>query len=535
MQREHLHVAATMGSAVPATPQNHEGRGVGSTVGADWIASEMLPAASAVRDAVEQLHIAQGWLIETQTIVWFEGDGETRRLCVASSDIANPAVQEAAEQWHTDAPRCFRADAQALRPYFAELGAEPGRETATTRAQALSLRELAEEAPVVSFVEAMLAEASERRASDVHIEPFENDLKVRFRIDGLLMLWRTVPRALFDAVSSRIKILSGMDIAERRLPQDGRQSLRLGHRTIDARVSSLPTTWGESIVIRFLGKQSSLPTLAQLGLDDDQRTRIEDMASATSGLLLVTGPTGSGKTTTIYRLITDANDGVRKIVSVEDPVEIDLPGVLQTPVRPEIGLDFASSLRSILRQDPDVIMVGEIRDAETASIAVQAALTGHLVISTLHTTSAIAALSRLMDLGVEGYFIADVLRGLVGQRLVRSLCPHCSVPTEDPDAEAFACAHMAPAASETPPAWRRPAGCPRCAMTGFLGRTALFETAAITPALRTAIRQRADEATMEALCRQSGFRSVLQDGLIKARGGVTTVREVQRVVGGPRA
>lgn len=534
MQREHLHAAVSMDGVRPAAAQTLQGDGLASAAVAEPITSEALPAVRAVRDAVEALHIAQGWLIETQTIVWFDDDGASRQLCVASSDIANPAVQEAAEQWHAEAPRCFHADAQALRPYFAELGAEPDRTTATARAHALSLRELAEEAPVVAFVDAMLAEASERRASDVHIEPFEDELKVRFRIDGLLVLWRTVPRGLFDAVSSRIKILSGMDIAERRLPQDGRQSLRLGQRTVDARVSSLPTTWGESIVIRFLGKESNLPTLAQLGLDDNQRARIEDMAATTSGLLLVTGPTGSGKTTTIYRLITNANDGVRKIVSVEDPVEIDLPGVLQTPVRPEIGLDFASGLRSILRQDPDVIMVGEIRDAETASIAVQAALTGHLVISTLHTTSAIAAVSRLLDLGVESYFIADVLRGLVGQRLVRRLCPHCCLPAQDPDAEAFACAHLAPGDREAPPAWRRPAGCPRCTMTGFLGRTALFETAVITPDLRTAIRQRADEAALEALCRQSGFKTVLQDGLIKARSGLTTLPEVQRVIGGPR-
>lgn len=498
-------------------------------VGAHVLQADDLPSAALVRETAAKLRVPAAWLTERQAIVWTTDVHGSQRLCIASSDPADPALQEAAEQWSTEEPIYYLGEPQALQPYFAELGAGV---PATVAADAGRLREIASEGPVIAFVDAMLAEAHARRASDVHIEPFEDGLSVRFRIDGLLTPWRTAPRALFDAVSSRIKILSGMDIAERRLPQDGRQSLRFGAVSVDARVSSLPTTWGESIVLRFLGRPGSLPTLPQLGLDAEQESAVRTMARATSGMLLVTGPTGSGKTTTIYRLITDANDGLRKIVSVEDPVEIDLPGVLQTAVRPDIGLDFATGLRSILRQDPDIIMVGEIRDPETAAIAVQAALTGHLVISTLHTNSAIAAVARLLDLGVESYFIADVLRGLVGQRLARRLCPHCSAPSDGAEEEAYARTHVAARHLTAAPAWKRPVGCVRCGQSGFLGRIGFFEAVAIAPDVRAAIRHREDESAIETLSRAAGFRSLAEDGVLKARSGQTTIGEVQRVIGG---
>jgi general secretion pathway protein E len=503
--------------------------------GAARASAEDLPPTHVVRQAISRLHIAWGWLAATQTIVWFTDTPDGERLCVASSNIDDPAVQEAAEQLHRAAPICFHVDPNALRPYFAEIGAEIDAEAVVARADPAHLRELAEETPVIDFVNAMLSEASARRASDVHVEPFEDRLSVRFRVDGILTLWRTAPRSLFDAVSSRIKILSGMDIAERRLPQDGRQTLRIAGKEVDARVSSLPTTWGESIVVRFLGKHTGLPDMNALGLAPDQRDVVRTLVGATSGMVLVTGPTGSGKTTTVYRLVTDLNDGLRKIVSVEDPVEVDLPGVLQTQVRSEIGLDFATGLRSILRQDPDIILVGEIRDSETASIAVQAALTGHLVISTIHTTSALAALTRLLDLGVEGYFVADVLRGLVGQRLARRLCPHCSAPDEGVAEEEFAKQHLPASLTATPPAWRRAVGCSQCSMTGYAGRFGVFETTAITPALRQAIRDRADENALEAIARSTGYRTAFEDGLVKARAGMTTLREVQRALGGSRS
>jgi general secretion pathway protein E len=506
--------------------------------GTPLISASELPPAAAVTSAVVRLRIARAWLNRTQTIAWFRATPDGERLCVASANIDDASVREAAEQFHHAAPICFRAEPNVLRPYFAELAAEMEADLAVARADPARLRELAEEAPVIDFVNTMLTEAVAKRASDVHIEPFEDRLTVRFRVDGALMLWRTAPRALFDAISSRIKILSGMDIAERRLPQDGRQTLRIGGGELDARVSSLPTTWGESVVIRFLGKHSGLPDLDELGFAGDQRTLVRELVGASSGMVLVTGPTGSGKTTTVYRLITDLNHGLSKIVSVEDPVEMDLPGVLQTQVRSEIGLGFATGLRSILRQDPDVILVGEIRDSDTASIAVQAALTGHLVISTIHTTTALAALTRLLDLGVEGFFVADVLRGLIGQRLVRRLCPHCSTPLITPgegaSEEAFAHMHLSASAMSEPPAWRKANGCDHCANTGYLGRLGVFETIATTPALRAAIRERADEGTLESIARSAGFRSAFEDGVAKARAGMTTLQEVQRAIGGSR-
>ena len=316
---------------------------------------------------------------------------------------------------------------------------------------------------MIDFVNGVFAEALARRASDVHVEPFEDQFFVRMRIDGMLVTARRGPRSNFDAVCSRIKLLSGMDIGERRLPQDGRQTIRVSGQQVDLRVSALPSTWGESVVLRLLGKTSRLPDLEELGLGEAEAERLLALAEQPNGVLLVSGPTGSGKTTTIYRLLTHLNDGVRKIVTVEDPVEFDLPGVVQVHVKSDIGLTFAAGLRAMLRQDPDVIMVGEIRDPETAKIAVQAALTGHLVISTVHTNSALAAVSRLLDLGVEDYLLADVLRGVVGQRLVRRLCPHCATPAR-PSSAATTRPRRRPAwRCEGAADWREPAGCEACA------------------------------------------------------------------------
>lgn len=479
----------------------------------------LAPATGAVALALDRFHLARSWLVSNQAILWIEQDNDSERLCVASPKIESTALQEAAEQLLPTPPRLFRAPANLLAPYLAELGADAGSRQAPDPDH---LRELAEEAPVVDFVNAMLADAAARRASDVHIEPFEDRLSVRFRVDGVLVLWRDAPRTMFDAVASRVKILSGMDIAERRRPQDGRQSLRLLGADTDVRVSSLPTSWGESIVLRLLGKQSGLPGLHELGFSATQQAAMRGLIGGASGMILVTGPTGSGKTTTVYRLVSELNDGLRKIVTVEDPVEVDLPGVLQTHVRPEIGLTFATGLRAILRQDPDIILVGEIRDAETAAIATQAALTGHLVISTIHTTSALGAITRLMDLGIENYFIADVLRGLVGQRLVRRLCAACRTPETAGD--------VAP--HETA-AWRAGAGCVRCGETGFRGRIGVFEIATMTPPLRAAIRSGADEQALERCARETGFVTAFEDGALKAQAGETTMREVQRALSSP--
>lgn len=404
--------------------------------------------------------------------------------------------------------------------------------TVSGTADAARLRELAQEAPTIDFVNAVFAEALTRRASDVHVEPFEDRFLVRMRIDGVLSTARAAPRANFDAVCSRIKLLSGMDIGERRLPQDGRQSIRVSGQEVDLRVSTLPCSWGESIVLRLLGKTSRLPELRELGVGTDQEKMLIGMAEQPNGVFLITGPTGSGKTTTIYRLLTHLNDGERKIITVEDPVELDLPGVIQVRVRSEIGLTFAAGLRSILRQDPDVIMVGEIRDPETARIAIQAALTGHLVISTVHTNSALAAIPRLLDLGVEDYLLADVLRGVAGQRLVRRLCVDCARPSTAAEAalhEAAVPPHLRAQLANESAHWHEPVGCPKCSGSGFRGRVGLYEIAAASNEITAGVRSGADEDHLTALARKAGFLSFGDDGFLKARRGETALTEIYRV------
>ncbi|PTQ11427.1 type II secretion system protein [Sphingomonas oleivorans] len=463
-----------------------------------------LPASAAVAEAIERLHIPLGWLAEKQAVLWFEGMGAEERLCLAGPRAYDAELQEAAEQGHDAPARLHLVASEAIAPLLAALGEEAQTEAAAASISTPSrLRELAEEAPVIDFVNAMFAEAVARRASDIHVEPFEDVMTVRLRVDGLLVPWRSAPRTSFDAVASRIKLLSEMDIAERRLPQDGRQSIRMAGQDIDARVSSLPTVWGESIVLRFLGKTRDLPTLTGLGLSDEDAARLLATIAKPNGIVIVSGPTGSGKTTTVYRLISHLNDGVRKIVTIEDPVEIDFPGVLQMNVRADIGLSFAAGLRSILRQDPDVIFIGEIRDSETARIAVQAALTGHLVISTVHTDSAVAAITRLLDLGLEDFLLADVLTGLVAQRLLRRLCTECGGT-----------------------------GCAQCGDSGYRGRIGAFEVVTLDAPLRAAIRSRASQDELLAIARASGLRTMQEDAALKTRRGETSLGELRRVLGG---
>jgi general secretion pathway protein E len=461
------------------------------------------------------------WFVEHDVIVWRESDGV---LCAAGPRLHDVAIQEAIEQWAGATPLLYLAKAMTVEPILIALSGDHSR---VLEADPKRLAELAEEAPVIDFVNSVFAEAMSRRASDVHFEPFEDKLIVRLRVDGVLSQRRVGGAELFDAVASRLKLLSGMNIAERRLPQDGRQSIRVAGQEIDVRVSSLPTTWGESIVVRLLGATHRIPELSELGLTQPQRSLLLEAIGQPHGLVLVTGPTGSGKTTTVYRLLSHLNDGVRKIVTIEDPVEFDLPGVLQMGVRADINLDFAAGLRSILRQDPDVIFVGEIRDAETAQTAVQAALTGHLVISTVHTNSALAAVARLTDLGVEPFLLADVLRTLIGQRLVRGVCPSCG--TIDPEVKAHS---LLPASlRDSAPRWRLGTGCKTCGTSGYQGRSGVFETVRITPAIQHAIRERSSEAALAALARADGFTSLLENGVAKAREGQTTFVETLRVLG----
>ena len=394
------------------------------------------------------------------------------------------------------------------------------------------LRAMAEEAPVVELVSNLMAQAVEQRASDIHLEPEERTFSVRFRIDGVLHNRLHLPRDRFDAVASRLKLISGMDIAERRLPQDGRMSTRVGGQEMDIRVSALPGVHGESIVMRLLPKERKELGLERLGFEPDHLAMMKAWTAEANGIVLVTGPTGSGKSTTLYAALAAANDGLKKIITVEDPVEFQLPAITQIQAHPDIGLTFANALRSILRQDPDVIMIGEIRDLETAEIAVQAALTGHLVLSTLHTNDAISAFTRLVDMGVEPFLVATPIRAVQAQRLVRRLCPHCARPHAVPariEAEARVFAErVLPGVA---PRWMEAVGCSQCLNTGYRGRLGIYEMVPVTERMQHLIVSGASVNDMKALAREEGCRFLRDDGLLKAWQGLTTVEEVLRVAG----
>jgi len=489
-----------------------------------------MPSPEDIEAFLEETRTTHGWWSERQALAWRSANG----LVCAAVHPLDPVLRGLMEQV-ADSDIDWRLCPRALiAAALEDVREENGFDLAAGAADAARLRELAEEAPVIDFVNAVFAEALQRRASDIHVEPFEDKFTVRMRVDGILYTVRTSPRSNFDAVCSRLKLLSGMDIGERRLPQDGRQAIRVSGQEVDLRVSSLPAAWGESMVLRLLGKTSRLPELAELGLAEKDGDRLRKMVDQPNGIVLVTGPTGSGKTTTIYRLLSLLNDGVRKIITVEDPVEFDLPGVIQVQVKADIGLTFAAGLRSILRQDPDVIMVGEIRDPETARIALQAALTGHMVISTVHTNSGLAAVARLLDLGVEDYLLADVMRGVVGQRLVRRLCPHCSKPAEAEHAAVYERSiskFVRKRLAGRAPDWREPVGCARCGEGGYQGRVGIYEIAPFTASLAEAVRTSAGEPELLARSRAGGFLTMFEDGVFKAAEGVTSMSEVFRVIG----
>ena len=390
------------------------------------------------------------------------------------------------------------------------------------------LRDMASEVPVIRMVNQMLVRALESRASDVHIEPFENQLKIRYRIDGILHEIESPPRQLKAAIISRLKILAQLNIAERRLPQDGRIKTRLAGKDVDLRIATVPTLYGESVVIRLLERGQIFTQLDTLGFPALPLAHFNEMILKPHGMILVTGPTGSGKTTTLYGALQKINDPGKKIITIEDPVEYQLSGVNQIHVKPQIGLTFANGLRSIVRQDPDVIMVGEIRDAETAEIAVQAALTGHLVFSTLHTNDAAGAISRLLEMGVQDYLLSSSLLGVLAQRLVRRLCPSCrrEVPFAGLDGMPAELEFQNGNAFTT--VWEA-VGCAACSGTGYLGRVGIFELLPVTSEICKVIVQRADAGAIRNLAIQQGMRLLRDDGWDKVREGVTTLAEVLRV------
>ena len=392
--------------------------------------------------------------------------------------------------------------------------------------KAEDLLERQDDAPIIRLLNALLSEAIKESASDVHIETFEDHVTIRFRVDGILREVLEPPRVLAPLIISRIKVMAKLDIAEKRLPQDGRITLRIGGRAVDVRVSTMPTNHGERAVLRLLDKQSARLDLVELGMEPKSLALLSELILKPHGIILVTGPTGSGKTTTLYAGLTVLNDEKRNILTVEDPIEYDLVGIGQTQVNSKINMTFAKGLRAILRQDPDVVMIGEIRDLETAQIAIQASLTGHLVLSTLHTNSAIGAITRLDDMGVEPFLLASSLTGVLAQRLVRLLCKRCKKPMV---ASASECELLGVPVNSSPVIYHA-VGCDACRHSGYTSRSGVYELIVIDETLRTMIHDRASEQDMRKHARHL-FLSLRQDGYRRVLQGDTSLEEVLRVTG----
>lgn len=386
---------------------------------------------------------------------------------------------------------------------------------------------MAAEAPVIKLVNHILYQAVKQEASDIHVEPYEKELVVRYRIDGVLYNVMSPPKRIQDALTSRIKIMANLNIAEKRIPQDGRIDLRVAGRPYDIRVSILPVQFGERIVMRLLDKSRSFSKLQDIGFSKNDFDLITAAIHKPNGIIYVTGPTGSGKTSTLYAILSELNKPDVNIITVEDPVEYQMKGIGQVQVRSKIGMTFAAALRSILRQDPDIIMIGETRDLETAQIAIQAALTGHLVLSTLHTNSAPATITRLLDMGIEPYLIVSSLELALAQRLVRKLCPHCKkvyTPTVDELATIGIAKQEAVGIT-----FYQPVGCEECSNTGYKGRLAIFEAMAMTPDLAKLVMERADTIMLRQQALKSGMQLLVQDGLRKIKDGMTSIQEVLSV------
>ena len=389
------------------------------------------------------------------------------------------------------------------------------------------LRELASEAPTVNLLNSLISRALRQNASDLHLEPVNGRYRARFRIDGVLHDIEALPSRLQLAVVSRLKILAGMDIAEKRRPQDGKIETRIANIDLDIRVSALPLAFGESMVLRFLRKDTVTYEIDALGLEPDTQAALLEDLKRTAGVILLTGPTGSGKTTTLYTFLNALNDPERKIITLEDPVEYQLPGLNQVQVRPELGFDFSTGLRSVVRQDPDVIMVGEIRDRETCQIGMQAALTGHLVFSTVHTNDAPSAFTRLLDLGVEEFLLNAALISIIAQRLVRKLCPHCKQPADEGEVRQALGAQAAPQGAT----FFTAVGCEHCAHTGYRGRLAITEYFRCDEAIQGMPKDETFLRRARAHMHERGIRNLQADGLAKASRGLTTLEEVFRVAG----
>jgi general secretion pathway protein E len=427
--------------------------------------------------------------------------------------------------------RCYYLGPSEEGNYFSPEGPAPEADLAavasTVQTRAEDLLSIADKAPAIKLVNKVLFHAVHSRASDIHIEPYENQVQIRFRVDGVLRHILTLPKAQVAPVLSRVKIMANLNIAEHRLPQDGQSRVSIGSELVDIRVSVIPTAGGERVVLRLLDKGRGELKLPEVGFGPDLLKVFRRLIGVSHGIILITGPTGSGKTTTLYAALNELNDEESNILTVEDPVEYQLPGIGQMQVRPKIDLTFANCLRHILRQDPDIIMIGEIRDRETAEIAIQASLTGHLVLSTLHTNDAASAVTRLTDMGIEPYLISSTVVGVMAQRLVRVICPDCKQPYQ-PEPGTISWPELEPMAPGFVPLYQGK-GCEKCLQTGYLGRTGIFELLLVDDQIRPLIVARAEAHVLKQAAVAKGMSTLRQDGLRRALAGVTTLPEVYRV------
>ena len=487
--------------------------------------SDDLPEGSDIYRFLAESPIKIGWFLDNAVLMW----KRNQQLHCLARDYSEHRILATITYFYPEEPVTYCVTARhhidRLLDFVTKEQAIEKLYSSTDDAK--QLWEMAEEAPIIEFVNNLLAQAVDLNASDVHVEPMEDQFAVRMRVDGVLHTKLTQPPERFPAVASRIKLISGLDIAERRLPQDGRISTRVSGQDMDVRVSTVPCEFGESVVMRLLATEREHLALENLGMEADHLSLFRNWFRTSNGMLLVSGPTGSGKSTTLAAAMTEIDDGVKKLISVEDPVEHQMPNVTQIQTHTEIGYTFARALRAILRQDPDVIMIGEIRDYETAEIAIRSAMTGHLVLSTVHTNDALSSFLRLIDMGVEPFLVAASMRGVQAQRLVRKVCEHCTARIPTPAIVQDRLVEIAPELLGD--RWVQATGCSACRNTGYNGRIGIYELVPVSSDLQKSVVSRAKLPELKTLAREQGHRTLLQDGLIKASHGQTTLEEVQRL------
>ena len=486
--------------------------------------AEDLPDKRDVYQFISESPIKREWFLDNGVLIWRQN---SQLFCIAR-DTMDHGVLAALGYFYPDEPVKYCLATGHQIDHLLEFVKKEGDSQAPYVVDdTKQLTELAEEAPIIEFVNNLLAQAVYVKASDIHIEPTEEHFLVRMRVDGVLHTKQTQPVERFPAVASRIKLISGLDIAERRLPQDGRISTRIAGQEMDIRVSTVPCAFGESVVLRMLAKERADLALTNLGMEVDHLTLFRRWFQTSSGIVLVTGPTGSGKSTTLASALAEIDDGVKKLITVEDPVEHQMPNITQIQTHAEIGYTFARALRAILRQDPDVIMIGEIRDLETAEIAIRSAMTGHLVLSTVHTNDALSSFTRLIDMGVEPFLVAASVRGVQAQRLVRKACTHCAERIERPSIFGESLERIP--SHLLGERWVTVRGCDACDQAGYRGRTGIYELVPVSGELQELVVSGAKLNELRTLALQQGHRTLLEDGLLKASHGRTTLEEVTRL------